>query len=775
SKQGTVAAQRLVYYAPWFLLLLGLLAVNTLAALVTRFPTNRWRVGFLVTHGGMAVILVGSFLTWDLGINGDLALWEGQQSQQFVERTRQGEVGRILPFAVRLDSFEIDTYQGTRRPAMFRSRVTVVDPRLATPVPAIIEMNAPLHYGGFSFFQSSYQIAPDGREMSILSVAQDPGQPVVFVGYFLLVGGMIIVLATRVAQRRMLARRAEEGAARRGEAREARQAAARVAQHPAAGGAPPAGAMGKKRKTSGSRARRAGLLVPFLLAGAAQAWAAAPLADAAAAERLRTLPVQHDGRVMPFDTLARDVVFKVTGAKGAWNDTDAVTLVLGWALEPQAWADEPVVKVGSDEVAALAGLPAGTSHASYRALLMPEAMRSAITAARAAAANDQALTSLQEDLREVEDRLLWLQSAFDRAILRAVPVVADPQAQWGAPPTGLDGAGLLAWLDAQAAQGAAPAAAMAREVTYNQVRPTQVAWWILVPATFFAILSVRRPGRLVDLLAVGGLIAGFAVMTWGIAVRWQVAERIPASNMYESMLFLGWGVGFFALIAAAILRNRLVILNATAMAALTMALVDLLPMDPFVHPVQPVLANTAWLAIHVPIIMVSYAVLALGVVIAHMQIGLEIFRPARREAAERMNDLLYWYIQVGSILLITGILTGSIWAASSWGRYWGWDPKEVWSLVAFLAYMAILHARFDRFLGPFGVAAASILAFWTVLMTYIGVNYVLAAGLHSYGFGGGGVVQWMALIAALEALFFGLGFAAYRRNRQGMAPVPAAA
>ena len=189
----------------------------------------------------------------------------------------------------------------------------------------------------------------------------------------------------------------------------------------------------------------------------------------------------------------------------------------------------------------------------------------------------------------------------------------------------------------------------------------------------------------------------------------------------------------------------------------------------FRSPVPPVLAGTIWLAIHVPIIMVSYSVLALGVLVAHMQIGIEIFAPRRRDLSATMSDLLYWYIHVGSILLIAGILTGSIWAASSWGRYWGWDPKEVWSLVAFLAYLAILHGRFDRLLGPYGVAAISIIAFWTIIMTYVGVNFVLASGLHSYGFGSSAVVRWLLLVATAEALFLGAGAFAYfsRRSEEG--------
>ncbi|MEY2667840.1 MAG: hypothetical protein RJA59_478, partial [Pseudomonadota bacterium] len=242
-------------------------------------------------------------------------------------------------------------------------------------------------------------------------------------------------------------------------------------------------------------------------------------------------------------------------------------------------------------------------------------------------------------------------------------------------------------------------------------------------------------------------------------------DRIPAANMYESMLFLAWGVGLFAVIAYGVMRNRVVVVNAAVMAALTMALTDLLPIDRFIHPIAPVLSGTPWLAIHVPIIMVGYAVLALGLVVAHMQIGFTIFAPTKVAVIDRLYDLLYWYMFVGSILLIAGILTGSMWAASSWGRYWGWDPKEVWSLVAFLCYMAILHAKVDKMIGQFGVAAISIGAFQTILFTYLGVNFVLTTGMHSYGMGDSPVVMWMLITALVEVAFLAWGWVAFRKNR----------
>jgi ABC-type transport system involved in cytochrome c biogenesis permease subunit len=220
-------------------------------------------------------------------------------------------------------------------------------------------------------------------------------------------------------------------------------------------------------------------------------------------------------------------------------------------------------------------------------------------------------------------------------------------------------------------------------------------------------------------------------MSWGILLRWHVAGRIPASNMYESLLFLGWGVGLFAVVATVFLRNRIVILNAAAGSAVTMVLTDLLPIDRFVHPMPPVLSGTYWLAIHVPIIMVGYAVLALGVVVAHMQIAVQAFAPTRRSLALRMADLQYWYIHVGSILLLTGILTGSMWAASSWGRYWGWDPKESASLVTWLIYGAYLHARVVRGWRGRRAAVLLVVGFVATLFTFFGVNLFLP-GLHSY-------------------------------------------
>jgi cytochrome c-type biogenesis protein CcsB len=719
SLHGADAAGRAVYGAGWFRALLMVYAVHLCCSLVSLWPWGRRRTGYAITHGSMLVILGGALTTDLFKTEGQIHIWEGEESSTVVGRpaSPQAEPPVVvrLPFSVRLDSFEIDYYEGTRRPAQFRSRVTVKDPS-GREIPAVIEMNHELAYGGYRFYQSSYQES-SGRDLTILSVSKDPGEHVVFLGYYGLVIGMIVVLSTRIAERR----------------RATRPATAAVL---------------------------AGLA---LLAGSPARAQVPALPSAADVEALRRLPVQHDGRIMPLDTLAREAVWNVTGKRSVWG-VDPLAMVLAWAFEPQAWAIQPLVPLKSDRLAAEIGLPPGTRWSSFQALARNERLNRLMDAARAAEQRERPLDPLEKAAQKVEGRLLWMQSILNRDGFQVVPA-AKPGDAWTTPEHLHSVADLRAVLDSGVSAGRLAPERASVELLYNRARTTRLAWWVLGLSLLLSIAAMLLERRALDVAAGALLVAGFAVMTWGIWMRWQVAGRIPASNMYESMLFLGWGVGAFAVIATLLLRNRIVILNAAAGAALAMALTDLLPIDRFVHPMPPVLSGTYWLAIHVPIIMVGYAVLALGMVVAHMQIGVEAFAPARRSVALRMAELQYFYIHVGVILLVAGILTGSMWAASSWGRYWGWDPKEVWSLVAFLAYMAILHARAERLIGPFGVAAWSIVAFQMILMTYLGVNFVLASGLHSYGFGDSSVVRSMVATALVEAAFIGVAWAMVTKSR----------
>ena len=716
SKLGTDTAQRAVYYAWWFLLLQGVFTVSVAASLILHFPWGKERLGFVTLHGSLICIFVGAAMTFFLKTEGQIGLWEGETGNQIHDPASGVMTPHTLPFQVKLLDFKLDRYPGTMRPAMFSSIVEITDE--AGTRTEKIWMNHPLTVKGYTLFQSSYQ-QQDGREMSVFSVAKDPGQWVVFVGYTLLILGMCIVLFTRAAQ--------------------VKQKAAMEA------------ALGL-----GGKAAMAVLLGALALPASAL--------EPAQLEAIRRLPVQHDGRTMPLDTQAREAVWKVSG-KYRFEGEDPVATVMRWTFDPQAATQQKLVKLGGDLAEGI-GMPKGTSHGSFAEIVQNRAALQLMAQARQLAMQDAPRAGLLADAEKLEGRLVAMQEFLNREAIRTIPVVADPVAQWGIATVG-EPSELAELATGPRLPGWPAADAIERELTYTGVRPSQVSWIVLLAALVISILAWNGKSKLLDGLALAGLVAGFAVMAWGIGIRWQVAERIPASNMYESLLWLAAGVGAFAILAFAILRNRLVVLNANAMAAIVMMLTDLLPIDRFIHPMAPVLSGTPWLAIHVPIIMVGYSVLALGMLIAHIQVGFTIFAPRRTDLVDRMADLNYWYMMVGNIFLGAGILTGSVWAASSWGRYWGWDPKEVWSLVAFLAYMAILHGRFDKFIGQFGVAAISIIAFQTILMTYLGVNFVLTTGMHSYGMGDSPVVMWMVITLVAELAFVGAGWWAHRRNVAG--------
>jgi cytochrome c biogenesis factor len=151
-----------------------------------------------------------------------------------------------------------------------------------------------------------------------------------------------------------------------------------------------------------------------------------------------------------------------------------------------------------------------------------------------------------------------------------------------------------------------------------------------------------------------------------------------------------------------------------------------------------VLRNNFWLVLHVMSITLSYAAFALALGIGNITLGYYLFRSKNIETIDSLTKFTYRTLQVGVLLLAIGTILGAVWAEYAWGRFWGWDPKEVWALITLLGYVALLHARHVRWVGSLGLAVSSVVCFTLVMMAWYGVNYLLGAGLHSYGFGGGG-------------------------------------
>ena len=243
------------------------------------------------------------------------------------------------------------------------------------------------------------------------------------------------------------------------------------------------------------------------------------------------------------------------------------------------------------------------------------------------------------------------------------------------------------------------------------------------------------PGALLTVVSLGLQISA-------MVLRVLISGRAPVTNMYETVMFSGFG----ALVISGIItlyRKEILFL----IAGLSCNILSLMMMkfangmlDPGISPLVPVLRDNFWLSTHVTTVILSYAALALSWILANgLLIRERFFRLSSSEYRYGV-DLIYTCIKFGVVLLAAGIILGGVWADYSWGRFWGWDPKETWSLIVLLVYMAILHGKSTSWIPPHRFVSLVAGAFMSVMMAWFGVNYILASGLHSYGFSEGGAV-----------------------------------
>jgi cytochrome c-type biogenesis protein CcsB len=304
---------------------------------------------------------------------------------------------------------------------------------------------------------------------------------------------------------------------------------------------------------------------------------------------------------------------------------------------------------------------------------------------------------------------------------------------------------------------------MGLEVTYNRWAPFRIAWVSVLLAAVCMLLHLGSRWRVFSVVAWLAYAAGMAAMVTGFCMRIAISGRAPVTNMYESVVYVGFGVAIIGLIFELIYRRKYILTAAAAVSTVALVLADNCPLilDPSLRPLEPVLRSNFWLSTHVTTITLSYAAFALALGIANITLGYLVVRSSNREAISALSRFTYKAIQVGVLLLSAGIILGGVWADYSWGRFWGWDPKEVWALVALLGYLCVLHARFAGLVGHRGLAALAVVCFSLVVMAWYGVNFVLGAGLHSYGFGGGGQ-GWVYAAVILQLAFAG---AALLRSR----------
>jgi cytochrome c-type biogenesis protein CcsB len=304
------------------------------------------------------------------------------------------------------------------------------------------------------------------------------------------------------------------------------------------------------------------------------------------------------------------------------------------------------------------------------------------------------------------------------------------------------------------------------EYFYNHFEAFYRAIWCYGIALVILIAAhLRKRGGALQKIGVAVVLLGLVFHAAGIAMRCMIGGRPPVTNMYESIIWVSFAVSFFGMIFFARYRAPAYLLAALPVTLIALLLVHQMPiaMPSSIDPLVPVLRDNFWLTVHVLTITLSYAAFALAMGFGHILLWRYARNPAAARADAPMHFWLYRVLQLGVLLLAAGTILGGVWANYSWGRFWGWDPKETWALIALLCYILTLHGRLAGWWTQFGLAVASVVCFLAVLMAWYGVNFVLGKGLHSYGFGIGGET-YVATFVILDLLFVAFAIWRYRKS-----------
>ena len=308
------------------------------------------------------------------------------------------------------------------------------------------------------------------------------------------------------------------------------------------------------------------------------------------------------------------------------------------------------------------------------------------------------------------------------------------------------------------------------EYFYNHFEGFYRAIWCYGIALVILIAAyLRKRGRALQSLGVAIALLGLAFQASGILMRCMIAGRPPVTNMYESIIWVSFAVSLFGMIFFARYRAPVYLLAALPVTLIALLLVHQMPiaMPSSIDPLVPVLRDNFWLTIHVLTITLSYAAFALAMGFGHILLWRYARNPATASADAPMHFWLYRVLQLGVLLLAAGTILGGVWANYSWGRFWGWDPKETWALIALLCYILTLHGRLAGWWTEFGLVVASVVCFLAVLMAWYGVNFVLGKGLHSYGFGIGGET-YVATFVIADLLFVAFAIWRYRTSKHAI-------
>lgn len=740
---GTVAAKAMIYYSPVFILLQFLMIVNFIYEVIEHQLLKKKKWGFMCIHVAFIIILGGAFVTHLFGKEGVLHIREGAREDRMAIHTTDGTTYKTLPFAVELVKFTLTRYPGSASPSSFESDLIIhVDGQQKKDR---VFMNNVIDIKGYRLFQASYDKDERG---TVLSVNQDViGRRITYSGYALLLVGFVLCFTERNSRFRQL---------------------------------------GRQLNTLRSSVKT--ILVFLLCCSSLQLTAQQsiePMIDAVLkytvtpehAEKFGALPVQaSNGRMIPINTFSSEVLRKLH-KENRFRNLNSDQFLISLLAMPDMWMRVPLITHKSKELSDFYDL--GEKTCSYRDMFDSNGLYKLQTQLEEAYLKMPAeRTRFDKDVMKLDEQVNILHQLLNRQLLNIFPKEDDPNHKWYAPGDDLSAfsgqdsmfvSRIMDWYldevqnalqsrdwtkadevlgmittyqDAKNKTLSINPRKIKTELTYNKLdifRYSKIFYLILgglsLILAFVSLFEAQKwmtRGKWV--LAVGVIIV-FLLHTSGMGMRWYIAGYAPWSNSYETMVYVAWATvagGLFFL-----RKSTMTFALATLFGGIILFVSGLNWMDPQINPLVPIL-KSPWLMFHVAVIVAAYGFFGISCLIGLTNLVLMCLGRVKKEnlliaRVKELSLINEMSLHVGIALMTIGTFLGAIWANESWGRYWGWDPKETWALITIVVYVVVTHLRHIKKCQSYWLFNfTSAISIATVLMTFFGVNYFLS-GMHSYG------------------------------------------
>ena len=718
-----------------------------------------------------------------------------------------GAIRKPIPYKIHCRDFQLDKYPGSESPSSFASEVTLIDEKKNKNWNKRIFMNHVMDYEGYRFFQSSYTLddpkTPENEEGTVLSVNYDKwGTNITYLGYLLMAIGMILSIIAPTGRFKSLNTKLKKLKTKK---LGVIIAAVTIASFSSALRAQDHHDHSDHDHDSHEISNESPSEKAIINGESYK------ILNESGVESFSTLLVQSfEGRIIPAHTLCDQLLRKIHRDKVYVSNKEtynAVQTIVSMHMYPAYWMNQKIIYVDR----ALQKRLQLEKYVSYQSTLDSTGN---FKWEKLYAESFQKLESKRDEfdkkIIKFKERFQVTYSIISWEYMKLIPISKDPNNTWSSPLNmgirqSSDSLGVMAALNyfqsiyeedgknadtnlnklksiqRKVAKNIVPSEQIvALEIAYNNLDVFKRTFrgyaliGLLMLVLFFIKIFLNRDNKIFEIIRkvlFVGLIGFFLFHASGLAMRWIISGHAPWSNGYEAVVFIAWVsmlAGFFFS-----RKNAVVIAGTAILAALMIFVTEMNLLDPEITPLQPVL-KSYWLMIHVAVITGSYGFLGLACILGLLNLILYTIQTKNNTGIikRNINELTYvseMTMTIGLFMLTIGTFLGGIWANESWGRYWGWDPKETWALVSVLVYAVILHLRFIP--GLKSKFTFNLVAFWgysAILFTFFGVNFVLV-GLHSYaqGEGLGDIPNWIGytlLIFQIFSMVSYLRFSYFKNN-----------